>query len=243
MTDFSLRLGQVLDRIEAACSRHHRDPGELRLVAVSKRHPLSAVLEAMAAGQRDFGENFVQEGVGKIEAAAGREARWHFIGHLQSNKTRQAAMHFDWVQTIDRLRIARRLSDQRPHHAAELQVCIQLRVGDEPGKSGVDPEDLEPLVDGILALPRLKLRGLMAIPPPAGDSDTQRRQFAELRTAFERLQARGIDLDTLSMGMSDDLEAAVAEGSTMLRIGTALFGPRPAAGGQGLESASRDGYA
>ena len=237
MTDFSVRLEQVLDRIEAACSRHNRDPDELRLVAVSKRHPVTAVLEAMAAGQRDFGENFVQEGIGKIEATAGREARWHFIGHLQSNKTRQAAMHFDWVQTVDRLRIARRLSEQRPHHAGDLQVCIQVRIGDEPGKSGVAPEDLEPLADGILELPRLKLRGLMAIPPPAGDFDTQRRQFAELRTAFEQLRARGIGLDTLSMGMSDDLEAAVAEGSTMLRIGTALFGPRPGTGDSGLESA------
>lgn len=212
-------------------------------MAVSKRHPVAAVLEAMDAGQRDFGENFVQEGIDKIEATGDRQARWHFIGHLQSNKTRLAATHFDWVQTVDRLRIARRLSEQRPHHAGELQICIQVRIGSEPGKSGVDPAELDPLADALLELPRLRLRGLMAIPPPADDFDVQRRHFAELRKAFERLRARGIRLDTLSMGMSDDLEAAVAEGSTMLRIGTALFGPRPGAAAGGLESASPGGYA
>ncbi len=237
MTDFSVRLRQLVERIETACSRHARDPAGIRLVAVSKRHPVTAVIEAMAAGQRDFGENFVQEGVDKIEATAGRAARWHFIGHLQSNKTRQAAAHFDWVQTVDRLRTARRLSEQRPHHADDLQVCIQVRIGDEPGKAGVAPSAVPELAAGILDLPRLRLRGLMAIPPPSDDFDLQRHQFAKLRGLYERLHADGIELDTLSMGMSDDLEAAVAEGSTMLRIGTALFGPRPSSGGSGLESA------
>lgn len=236
MTDFSVRLRRLVERVETACSRHARDPAGIRLVAVSKRHPVTAVIEAMAAGQRDFGENFVQEGVAKIEATSDRAARWHFIGHLQSNKSRQAAVHFDWVQTIDRLRIARRLSEQRPHHAGDLQVCIQVRIGDEPGKAGVAPAAVGELAAGILDLPRLRLRGLMAIPPPSDDFDVQRRQFAALRNVYQRLRNDGIDLDTLSMGMSDDLEAAVAEGSTMLRIGTALFGPRPPADVSGLES-------
>jgi len=236
MTDFSVRLQQVRERLALACDRYARDPAELRLLAVSKRHPVSAIIEAMRAGQVDFGENFVQEGIDKIGALAEHTARWHFIGHLQSNKSRQVAAHFDWVQSVDRLRIARRLSDQRPHHAGDLQVCIQVRIGDEPGKAGVAPGEVPALAVAMLELPRLTLRGLMAIPPPETRFDHQRRHFAELRALYERLQGQGLELDTLSMGMSDDLEAAVAEGSTMLRIGTALFGPRPEATPPGLES-------
>ncbi|MGB5210839.1 MAG: YggS family pyridoxal phosphate-dependent enzyme [Gammaproteobacteria bacterium] len=236
MTDFSVRLQQLRERIRLACGRFSRDPAELRLLAVSKRHPASAIIEAMEAGQRDFGENFVQEGIAKIEALDGRTAKWHFIGHLQSNKTRQVATHFDWVQSVDRLRIARRLSEQRPHHAGKLQVCIQVRIGDEQGKAGVEPDQVSSLAEEMLRLPRLALRGLMAIPPPETEFDRQRQHFAKLRELYQRLQANGLPLDTLSMGMSDDLEAAVAEGSTMVRIGTALFGPRPDPAPTELES-------
>jgi pyridoxal phosphate enzyme (YggS family) len=236
MTDFSVRLQQVRERLALACDRYSRDPAELRLLAVSKRHPVSAITEALRAGQLDFGENFVQEGVDKIEALGEHAARWHFIGRLQSNKSRQVATHFDWVQSVDRLRLARRLSEQRPHHAGDLQVCIQVRIGDEPGKAGAEPDEVPALAAAMLELPRLTLRGLMAIPPPETRLDRQRRHFAQLRALYERLQREGLQLDTLSMGMSDDLEAAVAEGSTMLRIGTALFGPRPESTSPALES-------
>lgn len=227
MTDFSLALRQVRERISSACQKVGRDPSEIRLMAVSKRHPLSAIQAAVAAGQKDFGENFVQEGVAKIEKLGPAGLRWHFIGHLQSNKTRAAATWFDWVQTVDRARIARRLNEQRPHHAGPLQVCIQVRIGEEAGKSGVDPEQILPLAETICELPRLRLRGLMAIPPPSADMEEQRGYFRQLAVLYRTLGDSGYELDTLSMGMTADLEAAVAEGSTMLRIGTALFGPRP----------------
>ena len=203
-------------------------------MAVSKRHPVSAIYAAIAAGQVDFGENFVQEGVDKSEAIGQTDLQWHFIGHLQSNKTRAAASWFDWVQTVDRIRLARRLNDQRPHHADPLQICIQVRIGEEATKSGVEPDQVAPLADAILELPRLKLRGLMAIPPPTKDVELQRAQFRQLAALYASLRDAGYELDTLSMGMSDDLEAAVAEGSTMLRVGTALFGPRPAPSKDGV---------
>jgi len=227
MTDFSLALRQIRERISSACQSVGRDPSEIALMAVSKRHPVAAVRAALAAGQVDFGENFVQEGIAKIEAIGQADVRWHFIGHLQSNKTRAAASWFDWVQTVDRARIARRLNDQRPHHADPLQVCIQVRIGEEDAKSGVDPQQVMPLAATIRELPRLRLRGLMAIPPPSAHAEQQRANFRRLAELFQSLRDGGYELDTLSMGMSDDLEAAIAEGSTMLRIGTALFGPRP----------------
>jgi pyridoxal phosphate enzyme (YggS family) len=227
MTCFSQRLDDVRARIFRACERHGRDPASVRLLAVSKRHGLDAVREALAAGQTEFGENFVQEAIPKIEATADSDARWHFIGHLQSNKTALAAAHFDWIHSIDRLKIARRLSEQRPFHARPMQACIQVRLGAEDTKSGAAPAEVPALAAAVAELPRLSLRGLMAIPPPADDFDTQRHYFRQLRELQERLIAAGLELDTLSMGMSADLEAAIAEGATLLRVGTALFGPRP----------------
>ena len=228
MTGFSQRLDDVNARIQRACDDSGRDPGGIRLLAVSKRHSLAAVQEAIAAGQLEFGENFVQEAIPKIEATADTGARWHFIGHLQSNKTALAATHFDWVHTVDRLKIARRLSAQRPFHAPPLQVCIQVRVGDEASKSGAEPAAVGELAAAVAALPRITLRGLMTIPPPSEDPAVQRGYFRSLRELQENLIDDGLKLDTLSMGMSADLEAAIAEGATLVRIGTALFGPRPA---------------
>src|SRR5512137_1541637 len=220
------RLQAVLARIEAAARRAGRDPAGVRLLAVSKQQPVEAVVAAADAGQREFGENYVQEGVAKVEALHGRSLTWHFIGQLQGNKTREVAEHFQWVHTVDRERIATRLDAQRPHHAPPLEVLLQVRLGDEPGKGGVEPADLPRLAEFVAALPRLRLRGLMCIPPPVDDEARQRAPFARLRNLLEDLNRRGHSLDTLSMGMSADLEAAVLEGATLVRIGTAVFGPR-----------------
>ncbi len=198
----------------------------MRLLAVSKTWPADSVREAAAAGQRAFGENYVQEGVAKVEALAGLGLEWHFIGPLQSNKTRLVANSFAWVHSIDRLKIAERLSEQRDVHLPPLEVCIQVNVSGEASKSGVAPDDLPELARAVAALPRLRLRGLMAIPEPTSDVALQRARFASLRQLREQLNAGGLQLDTLSMGMSDDLEAAIAEGSTMVRVGTAIFGGR-----------------
>jgi pyridoxal phosphate enzyme (YggS family) len=222
------RLSAVRERIHAACARSGRAPDAVRLVAVSKTFPAAAVREAAAAGQVDFGENYVQEGVQKI--AELREAfpklAWHFIGPLQSNKTRPVAQDFDWVHSIDRLRIAQRLAEQRDAHRPPLEVCIQVNVSGEASKSGIAPEAVRELAEGVVQLPRLKLRGLMAVPEPTPDEALQRRRFASLRELLEGLNAGGFSLDTLSMGMSADLEAAIAEGATLVRIGTAIFGER-----------------
>lgn len=231
MTYFSLGLDRVKERIYSACQRFGRDPAEITLVAVSKLQPLEAVQAAAAAGCRDFGENFVQEALPKIEALAGSGVRWHFIGHLQSNKTRDAATHFDWVHTVDREKIARRLSAQRPPGLPPLNVCIQVHLGGEDTKSGVEPDAARGLAEAVAGLPRLRLRGLMTLPPPEQDLDAQRRWFARLARLRDALREAGFDLDTLSMGMSADLEAAIAEGATLVRIGTAVFGERPGAGG------------
>ena len=228
MTCFSQRLGAVNARIANACKDFGRDPATIRLLAVSKRHPLSAVRVALEAGQTDFGENFVQEGVGKIEALGESPARWHFIGHLQSNKTGLVAAHFAWVHSIDRFKIARRLSEQRPYHAPPLNLCVQVALAEESGKSGASPDGLRALAEAISELPRIRLRGLMAIPPPSSDKEVQRGYFRRLRELRDELVDGGLPLDTLSMGMSGDLEAAIAEGATIVRVGTALFGPRPA---------------
>lgn len=220
-------LQSVRERIAAAALRAGRDPAGICLVAVSKLQPPAMVRAAYAAGQRDFGENYVQEGVTKVDELADlTDARWHFIGQLQSNKTREIAERYAWVHTIDRERIAARLSAQRPHHAPPLQVLLQVRLADEPGKGGLAVGDVPALATVIEALPRLQLRGLMCIPPPAQGLEAQRRPFRELRTLLERLNANGHRLDTLSMGMSDDLEAAVLEGATIVRVGTAVFGAR-----------------
>jgi len=193
---------------------------------VSKQQPVEAIAAAAAAGQAEFGENYVQEGVAKIAALRGRPLTWHFIGRLQANKTREVAEHFQWVHTVDRERIASRLDAQRPHFAGPLEVLLQVRLGDEPGKGGAEPEDLPALAEAVVRLPRLRLRGLMCIPPPAADEAGQRVPFRRLRELLEDLNRRGHSLDVLSMGMSDDLEAAVLEGATLVRIGTAVFGPR-----------------
>ena len=198
------------------------------LLAVSKSQSADAVQAALAAGQHRFGENYVQEGLAKIEALAGQRAQieWHFIGALQSNKAAAVAQAFDWVHSVDRLKIAERLSQQRAGAAAPLQVCLQVNVSGEASKAGVAPADLPALAHAVAALPGLKLRGLMSIPEPAVGESAQRAPHRALRQMLERLNAEGLALDTLSMGMSDDLEAAVMEGSTQLRVGTAIFGAR-----------------
>jgi pyridoxal phosphate enzyme (YggS family) len=198
------------------------------LLPVSKRCAVPALREALDAGVRRFGENLVQEGVEKIEALADRRAHieWHLIGPLQSNKTRLVAERFDWVHTIDRLKVAERLAAHRPPSLAPLQVCVQVNVSGEASKSGVAPEGAEGLALAVAALPCLRMRGLMAIPAPLEGFEAQRVPHRALRRLFENLRSRGLDLDTLSMGMSDDLEAAIAEGATMVRVGTAIFGSR-----------------
>lgn len=226
MSGLSGRLQNLVTRIARAASDAGRDPAGIRLLAVSKTWPAESVREAAAAGQHAFGENYVQEGVAKVEALADLGLEWHFIGPLQSNKTRPVANSFAWVHSIDRLKIAQRLSEQRDVFLPPLQVCIQVNVSGEESKSGVSPAELPELARAVAALPRLKLRGLMTIPEPTSDVALQRERFATLRRLMAQLRADGLDLDTLSMGMSDDLEAAIAEGSTMVRVGTAIFGSR-----------------
>jgi PLP dependent protein len=203
-----------------------RPPDSVRLLAVTKGQPATAVIEAVSAGQKSFGENFVQEGVGKIAEVGRDDLSWHFIGHLQSNKTRQVAEHFQWVHTVDRLKIAERLSRQRPYYAHDLNVCIQVMIDPEDDKSGVTAEGLPELAAAIVALPKLKLRGLMCIPAVRHDFEAQREPFKRLRRLAEELATAGMATDTLSMGMSADYVAAIHEGATLVRIGTALFGPR-----------------
>ena len=221
-------LQSVRARIVRAAESADRDPCSVRLLAVSKQQPAALVRAAAAAGQTEFGENYVQEGIGKVAALADAPGLiWHFIGQLQGNKTREVAESFDWVHTVDRERIASRLSAQRPHDAAPLQVLLQVRLADEPGKGGVAPAAAPALAKAVAVLPRLQLRGLMCIPPPAAGLEAQRQPFRQLRELLESLNAAGHALDTLSMGMSDDLEAAVLEGATIVRVGTAIFGRRP----------------
>ena len=201
----------------------------MHLLAVSKTCPGVSVRDAHAAGQRDFGENYVQEALAKIDELADlrSELRWHLIGPLQSNKAREVATHFDWVHAVDRMKLAQRLSDLRPSELPPLQVCLQVNISGEDSKSGVAPEAALALAREVAALPRLKLRGLMAIPEPAGDLAAQRVPHRALRELFEAMNAAGLGLDTLSIGMSADLEAAIAEGATWVRVGTAIFGSRP----------------
>jgi uncharacterized pyridoxal phosphate-containing UPF0001 family protein len=246
------RLDHVRSRIAAAAVEAGRDPAGIRLIAASKTFDAAAVREAHAAGQVDFGENYVQEGLDKmvavqamlaadIESAAShhpagvaspqagpllRPLVWHFIGPIQSNKTRAIAERFDWVHSVDRLKIAERLSAQRPPSLPPLDICLEVNISGEASKGGVSAEDLPALAEAASRLPHLRLRGLMAIPAPSTDPLVQRASFAAVRKLFEALRARGYVLDTLSMGMSGDLEAAIAEGATMVRVGTALFGER-----------------
>ncbi|PXW29180.1 YggS family pyridoxal phosphate-dependent enzyme [Paraburkholderia caballeronis] len=228
MTDIARHLEAVQQRIAAAARSAGRDPRTVELLAVSKTFPADDVRAAHAAGQRAFGENYVQESIAKIETLADLRAdlEWHFIGPLQSNKTRPVAEHFDWVHSVDRLKIAQRLSGQRPAHLPPLNVCLQVNVSGEASKSGVAPGEVAEVAHAIAALPRVVLRGLMSIPEPESDLAAQRAPHRRLRELFDTLRADGLALDTLSMGMSADLEAAVLEGATIVRIGTAIFGAR-----------------
>ncbi len=220
-------IERVRQRIAAAATRYGRNVDCVTLVAVGKGHPAETLKLAAHAGIEHFGESYVKEALEKIEALRHLELTWHFIGQVQANKTRPIAEGFAWVHGVDRLRIAQRLSDQRPYHAPPLNVCLQVHVGTEESKGGVALDELPSLAAQVAALPRLRLRGLMCLPPPETELDRQRHWLAQVRRAFESLNASGAGLDTLSMGMSADLEAAIAEGATLVRIGTALFGPRP----------------
>lgn len=222
--DANLRI--LRERIGRAAREAGRRPGEVRIIAVSKQQSVMAITTALKAGQLEFGENFVQEARGKMDALAAEPIVWHFTGALQSNKTRAVAERFQWVHTVDRAKIARRLAAQRPAHAGPLDICIEVRLVEEPGKSGVPPDAVGALAAEVAGLERLRLRGLMCLPPRETETALQRAHFRRLREIRDSLLAAGHVLDTLSMGMSDDYPAAVREGATMVRIGTAIFGPR-----------------
>ena len=228
MGSIGCNLQEVKRRISVATAMAGRAANSVTLLAVSKTKPESAVREAHAAGQRAFGENYVQEGLAKIEALADLRAQleWHLVGPVQSNKTRAVAEAFDWVHSVDRLKIAERLSAQRPPGLPPLNVCLQLNISSEASKAGLTPAELPALAAAVAALPGLRLRGLMAIPEPSADLAAQRAPHRALRELLDLLRAQGLALDTLSMGMSDDLEAAVAEGATLVRVGSAVFGAR-----------------
>jgi hypothetical protein len=228
-TALSESLGAARRRLATALAEAGRPDQDARVLAVSKTKPAAMIRDAWHLDQRDFGENYLQEALAKqTELADLPDIVWHFIGPLQSNKTREVAEHFAWVHSVDREKIARRLNDQRPEALGPLDVCLQVNISDEPSKSGVNLDELPTLVEAVLAMPALRLRGLMAIPAQADGLDAQRRPFARLRDALEALQQRfpEVPLDTLSMGMSADLEAAVLEGATLVRLGTAIFGER-----------------
>ncbi|CAI1053085.1 YggS family pyridoxal phosphate-dependent enzyme [Serratia quinivorans] len=230
MSTIQQNLQDVRNRIAAAAQGCDRAPEEVTLLAVSKTKPVAAIATAIAAGQRAFGENYVQEGVDKVQHFAaqpeGATLDWHFIGPLQSNKSRLVAEHFAWCHTVDRLRIASRLSDQRPADMPPLNVLIQINISDEQSKSGIVLAELPALAEAVAALPNLRLRGLMAIPAPQEDYQSQLAVFGQMRDAFLALQQQYPQVDTLSMGMTDDMTAAIAAGSTLVRIGTAIFGAR-----------------
>ncbi len=225
MTSISNRLQDILATIQLAKLANHRAQS-VNLLAVSKAQSAIAIREAYAAGQKLFGENYLQEALDKQSQLADLAIEWHFIGPIQSNKTQLIAQHFNWVHSIDRLKIAQRLNDARPETLAPLQVCIQVNISNEESKSGVTQQELETLASAISKLPRLKLRGLMAIPEPSNDNNKQRIQFKQVRECYDALLEKGFTLDTLSIGMSDDYRIAIEEGATIVRIGSALFGAR-----------------
>ena len=222
----TLQVNEVRSRILEAAIAAGRDPASVTLVAVSKSQTAESIRLAATAGVTDFGENYLQEALPKMDGLADLGLRWHFIGAIQSNKTRAIAERFDWVHSINRLGIARRLSEQRPFHAPPLNLCIQVELIAEPNKAGVDPAHVGELAAAAALLPRVRLRGLMCIPPPLNNRAAEREVFARLRTLLEELNASGHKLDTLSMGMSADFESAIAEGATLVRVGTAIFGAR-----------------
>jgi len=230
MTTISERLQAAKAGIKAAAADCGRNPDTIRLLAVSKAHPAEKIREAHAAGQHSFGENYLQEALDKQAQLTNLDIEWHFIGPIQSNKTQAIAQHFDWVHGVDRLKIAERLAAARPENMPPLQVCIQVNVSGELSKSGVAPEEAFPLAETIARLPRLQLRGIMSIPAPTPDIALQRKQFSLVHDVFEKLKTHlpdTLSLDTLSMGMSEDFPAAIAEGATIVRIGSAIFGARP----------------
>ncbi|TVP15015.1 YggS family pyridoxal phosphate-dependent enzyme [Shewanella sp. KCT] len=228
MTTIADRLADAHQRIAQAAQNSSRDSRDIQLLAVSKTKPIDQIVAAYDAGQRLFGENYVQEGEEKINALreSHGDIEWHFIGPLQSNKTKSIAEHFDWLHTLSREKIAKRLSEQRPSHLPPLQVCIQVNVSQEESKSGVNPDEVAHLAEIIASLPKLTLRGLMAIPTATDDVALQQAEFSQMQAQFEALKQQHPSLDTLSMGMSQDLEQAIAAGSTMVRIGSAIFGAR-----------------
>ncbi|MEM7401569.1 MAG: YggS family pyridoxal phosphate-dependent enzyme [Pseudomonadota bacterium] len=229
MTENSLIKSRLLDvekTIHRLEQKYQRKENSVQLLAVSKTKPIDDILAAAKCGQTHFGENYVQESVDKIQNLASQNLHWHFIGPLQKNKTRLVAEHFSWIHTIERSIIAERIAAQRPENLSPIQVCIQVNIDGEASKSGVAPADIKGLAEKIIQLKNIKLRGLMAIPQASGDTTQQRTAFAKLRKQFELLNQNGFDLDTLSMGMSNDLDAAIAEGATIVRVGTAIFGKR-----------------
>jgi PLP dependent protein len=229
----TLLVNHVRSRISQAAKAAGREPAEVTLVAVTKTQTAESIRVTATAGVTDFGENYLQEASSKMDLLCDLDVRWHFIGGIQSNKTRVIAERFDWVHSIDRLSVARRLSEQRPYHAPPLNLCIQVELVPEPNKGGIAPGDIRPLAAAVAELPRVCLRGLMCVPPPQPDVAAERAVFARLRGLLEELNAGGHKLDTLSMGMSGDFESAIAEGATLVRIGTALFGERVVHKGSG----------
>lgn len=219
-------LNQIQRTISECEIEHQRTPASVQLLAVSKRKPVELILEAIAAGQTSFGENYADEGVAKIQALQKHKLEWHYIGHIQSNKTRLISSHYDWVQGVDRLKIAERLALHRPDNLAPLNICLQLNIDGEETKSGCTTEQLPELAEFVAEQRNLQLRGIMAIPAPAQSQQSQRQVFATINQVYQALQQRHSSIDTLSMGMTGDMAAAIAEGSTMVRIGTAIFGRR-----------------
>jgi PLP dependent protein len=219
-------IAKLLERVRLSAEKSQRNPGDIRVLAVSKNHPAQDIRLAHSCGLDDFGESYLQEALPKMAELEGLELTWHFIGPIQSNKTRPIAEHFQWVHSVDRSKIARRLNDQRPPQLPPLQVCLQVNISGETSKSGATVDELPQLVRDVLLLPRLELRGLMAIPAATAEFRLQQLAFSKLRSTLDELRQLAPALDTLSMGMSDDLEAAIAQGATILRVGSAIFGPR-----------------
>ncbi len=226
MTDISQRYQTILDKIKQAEIQYQREPNSVKLIAVSKTKPAKMIREMASLGQQAFGENYLQEAIGKQDELSDLDLQWHFIGHIQSNKTKDITQHFDWVHGVDRFKIAKRLSDQRSDQKSPIDICLQVNLEAELTKSGISPEHAVDLAQQVSTLPNIRLRGLMAIPSPNNSFSVQRRLFMQLRKLLEQINQSGLKLDTLSMGMTDDMEAAIAEGATHIRIGTALFGAR-----------------
>ncbi len=226
MSDIAQRYQIILDKIKQAELKYQRKPGSVNLIAVSKTKPAEMIRQMASLGQRAFAENYLQEAMGKHAELNDLDVQWHFIGHIQSNKTKDIANYFDWAHSVDRLKIAKRLSDQRPSELPALNICLQVNLEAEQTKSGISAKEVADLASAIVGLPNITLRGLMAIPSPNNPFEKQRELFKQLRLLLDNLNELGMELDTLSMGMTDDMEAAIAEGATHIRIGTALFGAR-----------------